>query len=836
MRVCSYRAKVPTRPFVVMLLVLLSIPLLFLPDDAPAQQKRRLPVVRIGFVMDGPSDRLKQTRAQFEKEITDLLGGEFDVRFPETKQIMGNWTEKAVSDGINRLLADPGVDMVIALGVLASNDAAIRGDLPKPVLAPIVLDVDLQGLPQKDGASGVKNLSYTALPNPFRSDLEMFQRIVPFKKLALLTAPYYGGTTLQEFQQRFSQVVKDLGLELQRIYVGESAREALAKLEPDVEAVYLPPLQHLSAEEHDRLIKGLIGCKLPSFSHRGRWEVERGAFAGLATEETSSRLARRTALNIQRILLGEDAGTLSYAFPARERLTINMATARAIGVYPPFSVLGEAELLDEEVVEIKTRRTLAGTVQEAIAANLDLAAQDRTVAAGEQEVKGARSGLLPQVEVSALGLIIDDDRAEASFGSQAEQTVTGTASLSQVIYADPAWANLSIQKHLQTAREEEREAVRLDITLESATNYLDVLRAKAVERIEKQNLNLTRSNLELARVRQSVGISGPAEVYRWESAIANSRQVLLQATSRRQQAERALNRLLNRPLNELFTTEDVGLKDPILMTSDERFSKSVNNPWALAVFSSFMVKEGLANSVEQRALDAAIAAQERLLASAKRSFWVPTAALSGEVTQFLAEEGAGKEPITIPGFPGGASLPRADDTDWGVGVSVSLPLFEGGLRFADKKRAIEELARLRIERQSTRERIALAIETAVLRIQASYPSIDLSSDARKTSLKNLELVQDSYSLGVVSVIDLIDAQTSALVSSQVAANAVYDFLIDLMEMERAANDFDFFKTPDERAAWFNRVEEYFRENEAMRPAPYCTPEEYLERKGGRKEE
>jgi outer membrane protein len=817
------------------LLILLSVLLFFLPDDAPAQQKRKLPLVRIGFVMDGPWDRLKETQAEFEKEIADLLGGEFDVRFPEAKQIMGNWTEKAVSDGINRLLADPQVDMVIALGMLASNDASIRGDLPKPVLAPVVLDVYLQGLPEKEGRSGVKNLSYTAFPNPFRRDLEMFLRIVPFKKFALLSAPYYR-TTLQAFGERFPRIARELGLKMQIILVGESVQEALAQLEPDVEAVYLPPLLHLPAEEHDRLVKALIRCRLPSFSLRGRWDVERGVFAGLATEETFSRLARRTALNIQRILLGEDAGTLPYAFPARERLTINMATARAIKVYPPFSVLGEAELLDEEAVEIKRKSSLVSTVQEAIAANLDLAAQDRTVAAGKQEVKRARSDLLPQVEVSALGRIIDEDRAEASFGSQAEQTVTGTASLSQVIYADPAWANLSIQKHLQTAREEEREAVRLDITLESATNYLDVLRAKAVERIEKQNLNLTRSNLELARVRQSVGISGPAEVYRWESAIANSRQVLLQATSRRQQAERALNRLLNRPLNELFTTEDVGLKDPILMTSDERFSKSVNNPWALAVFSSFMVKEGLANSVEQRALDAAIAAQERLLASAKRSFWAPTAALSGEVTQFLAEEGAGKEPITIPGFPGGASLPRADDTDWGVGVSVSLPLFEGGLRFADKKRAIEELARLRIERQSTRERIALAIETAVLRIQASYPSIDLSSDARKTSLKNLELVQDSYSLGVVSVIDLIDAQTSALVSSQVAANAVYDFLIDLMEMERAANDFDFFKTPDERAAWFNRVEEYFRENEAMRPAPYCTPEEYLERKGGRKEE
>ncbi len=309
------RPKSLTRPFMIRLLILLSIPLLFLPDDAPAQQKRRLPVVRIGFVIDGPWDRLKETQAEFEKEIADLLGGEFDVRFPETKQIMGNWTDKAVSDGINRLLADPGVDLVIALGVLASNDAAIRGDLPKPVLAPVVLDVDLQGLPQKDGASGVKNLSYTAFPNPFRRDLEMFQRIVPFKKLALLSAAYYGGTTLQEFDQRFPQVVKELGLEVQRITVGESAKEALAKIEPDVEAVYLPPLLHLSPEEHERLIKGLIGCKLPSFSLLGRWDVERGVFAGLATEETFPRLARRTALNIQRILLGEDAGYPSVRLP-----------------------------------------------------------------------------------------------------------------------------------------------------------------------------------------------------------------------------------------------------------------------------------------------------------------------------------------------------------------------------------------------------------------------------------------------------------------------------------------------------------------------------------------
>jgi hypothetical protein len=115
-------------------------------------------------------------------------------------------------------------------------------------------------------------------------------------------------------------------------------------------------------------------------------------------------------------------------------------------------------------------------------------------------------------------------------------------------------------------------------------------------------------------------------------------------------------------------------------------------------------------------------------------------------------------------------------------------------------------------------------------MQASGPSIDLSRDARETSLKNLDLVTDSYSLGVVSVIDLIDAQASALVSSQVAANAVYNFLIDLMELERAANHFDFFRTREERDAWLERLEKYLQENEAMRSRPYCAPDESLERK------
>ena len=62
---------------------------------------------------------------------------------------------------------------------------------------------------------------------------------------------------------------------------------------------------------------------------------------------------------------------------------------------------------------------------------------------------------------------------------------------------------------------------------------------------------------------------------------------------------------------------------------------------------------------------------------------------------------------------------------------------------------------------------------------------------------------------MLSIIDLLDAQNASLVADQVAANSIFDFLIDLMEVQRAVGKFDFFLSVEEREAWFNRLEAFF---------------------------
>jgi outer membrane protein TolC len=521
------------------------------------------------------------------------------------------------------------------------------------------------------------------------------------------------------------------------------------------------------------------------------------------------------ALNVQRILLGEDAGTFAVDFPEREALIINMATARAINVYPSFALETVGELINQERKGVDRHLNLRSAMEEAIQANLDLAANEREVAAGEKEIPIASSARLPQLEIAATGIIIDEDRATATF--QPERVFSPSLTLTQLIYSDSANANVTIQRRFQEAREHDRERLRLDIAQEAASTYLGVLRTKTTERILKNNLEVTRSNLQLARVREAIGAAGPAEVYRWESEIAANRSEVITAAARRNQAEIALNRILNRPVEEGFLTDEIDLADPLLQYVQEQIRPYLSSRHYFSIFRDFMVTEGLGNAPELLAFDAAIAARERSLTASRRSFFAPDIVFQGSVERPF-RGGASSSGLVLPPdlFPG-ADFALPNDIDWTLFFDISLPLFTSGERPAVRDQDIEELSRLRFERASTAERIEQRIRSALHRAGASFAGIRLAEQAAEAAGNNLDLVTDSYSRGAVSIIDLLDAQNAFLVADEAAENALYDFLIDLMEAERSVGRLCFLMEPEEREALFERADAFCLELGAIPP-------------------
>ena len=379
--------------------------------------------------------------------------------------------------------------------------------------------------------------------------------------------------------------------------------------------------------------------------------------------------------------------------------------------------------------------------------------------------------------------------------------------MSQLIYSDSARANVDIQGHLQTSREQVRERTRLDVALDGAAAYLDVLRAKAFERIQRDNLTVIRSNLELAETRRRIGVARQSEVIRWENEIANNRRDVIRANAQRNLAEIELNRLLNRPLEESFATVESDLDDPNLLTTAAQLEPYVGNPVAFDIFRDFMTEEGLARAPELRELDAAIRSQRRTVVAAERAFWAPTVALQADVTGIeTGGVGSGTLGLNLP-FP--SALSRPNGLNWTIGFSASVPVFSGGARRAELGRAREVLDERLLDRRAAAERLEQRIRSTLHQVGASYAAIELAWLAADAARRNQALVTDAYEQGVVPILDLLDAQNAALVADQVAASVVYDYLIDLMRVQRAIGRFDFLMTSDEHQVFLKRLEAFF---------------------------
>ncbi|MFW2368300.1 MAG: TolC family protein [Desulforhopalus sp.] len=780
--------------------VFLSIPQVGMAEEPAQHDTAQLPSFNIGIVTDGPYAYKPDLVAVFTQEIRLMAEGEFLVDFPESMVLEGDSTPGGINRHLDMLLNNPDVDLVLALGTLASTEALKKTDLMKPVVAPFVFDTRLQKAPKDQVGSGVNNLFYLNLGTPLDQELITFRKLVPFKKLGLL---------LDERDVNgvpaIAKLSKSLGFEhsidIHLIPVGNSADAAIAQIPEKTKAVMVGPLWQIAPEELKVLSDRLIDKKVAAFAMTNFEYAEMGFFATTMPEGALGQLARQVAINIQEIMLGENPGTLPVVFAKSQKLSINMATARAIGIYPSLDYMTGANLLNEQRDDIERRVTLPQVVDEALAANLDLAAAEREVLAGSYAVGEAKSALLPQIFIGTAGRTIDGDRARLAQGTTPEKAWIGNLSASQQIYSESRWAGYSVEKNLQTGRESSRDTVRLNIIYEASTAYLDVLRRKTIEQLQKDNMQLTQSNLERAQIRLSTGVAGPDELYRWQTKYANDRQVVLRAESATMDSMQGLNRILNRPLLEEFIAEETDLSDPLLIGGNRLFYQLIHNPFYFGKFNAFAVQAGLDASPELKVLDAAIAAQERLIVKSRREYWAPTISLEANVDYLFSGSGEGQRNEDLTGL---------DDTDWQVGVVAQLPLIEGGRKGATLGRNQEQLLQLKTERQGTAERISQRVLQSLNSTRASYPSINLSRDAVDAARRNLLLVSDSYVQGIRSIIDLLDAQNQALNAELDAANAVYNFLIDFMGVQRSIGEFFTFMPSEDREVWIEQVKDYMQ--------------------------
>lgn len=763
------------------------------------------PPLRVGILVDGDSAQVEQTFLPLlEQETYQLLGRDYDVSFPEAKRRSGDWSIEQIREQFDALVRDQDVEVVVCLGVLASYHACHSGPYDKPVFAPWVIDQRLPGIPATGAASGVRNLNYLITSSGLEQDAMSIRRLLPVKRLhfvADLLFPQVVPGLLDYVSSSFGAH----GMEV--VIVGAQADSAavLAQLPPDAEFAYITPLFRFSPEEKKKLFDGLKQRRIPSFSLFGEEEVIMGAMAGTAGGADFLRFYRRMALNIQRAMSGEDPGTFPVLVEEGDKLKLNMETARAVGWYPNWELQNTAELINEEPAATERELSLRDVVLLAVERNLEIQARVAELAAAEAYYDGLRAQRRPQITSELTQVQLDEDTAAASFGSQSERSTTGRLVLEQLLYSDGVNAAVQAQAYVLEAQRYELEALKLDLAREAAERFLNYLKARTLYRIEKDNVAQSISHLETAQSRRRIGIGNPSEVYRWESQVAGDKSRAIRAQNQAKAALYALNQIINEPnQEELLVAIEPDLSGESLMTGQGRLQPYVANAFVFEKFRAFMVMVGLEQAPELKRLDALVEARKRRVLADKRAFYRPTAALQGSYSYvFDRKEG---EPLALPGL----TLPTVPDDRWSVALNLSLPLFQGGARAASLRQSTLEEKQLTLTRASAAQQIELAVRASLRNVGAASAAIDLSRVSADAARQNMGLVDDAYRKGLASAIDVLDAQNAALVAEQAAANAVYDFLIELFSFQRASANFDFFINAQEREAFFRRLAQFYQ--------------------------
>ncbi len=780
-------------------LVFLIIVFSLIASAGPCQAAKGKNSVTIGVLLDGKNIRGEEFVALLTSEISKLLGATYTVRIPREKILEAGWSGQVAGINYNRLVKDPAVDIIVGAGIVTGSVIAARKTYKKPVILMGIIDPHLQGVELAGkNSTGIDNFTCILFDHSIERDLDLFYSVYPYKKVGIAASHEFLKFAGID-NHSFKTIMKKNNAEYVRLPARHAITDVLAAL-GDVDAVYLGYMGRFEGNEKIQLIRALNERNLPTFGD-SVVEVKNGVLGAAGPERHMLKLARRISLDIEAWLSGENLSAMPIRIGFEEKLTLNMKTAGKIGFSPKFTTLSSADQVFPVDEEGKQVMSLPFVMKQALRSSLDVAISETDVDTAQKEVALARTQYFPVVGASGSSVVIDREVAKISSGTKAERTATGALSVEQLVFSEAQMANMTVKRHLLDAARYDFKTAQLDAVLDAAVAYFNALKAKTALYVQKENVELTRKHLAISKQRQTVGYSGPSDVYRWESNLASATTDLLEARNNYRLSKILLNRKLNRPLAEAFALKDTLLTSGLYESYiHNKATETIDTPATLKIYTEFLIDEAMRNASEIKNLKAGMAGVERELASLRRKRFVPLVGISAEGQHVFARDGIDA---------GIVGVSYVEDA-WSAALNFSWPLYSGGATDVKIRKSKIELKRLKKQLEKTKQGLEFNVRKTVLDAVVKWVNLESSTRSADLAKKSLNLVQDSYSKGSVSIVDLADAQNSALNAELAALNGVYEFFESMITAERAVGFFKILATKEQNDAFISRFKTYFK--------------------------
>jgi outer membrane protein len=430
----------------------------------------------------------------------------------------------------------------------------------------------------------------------------------------------------------------------------------------------------------------------------------------------------------------------------------------------PPAALSQAQ---ENAIAKTDTLTLEECISVAMGQNPDAIIGMKTVQSAKADVLGAVANFLPHLSASSSyshsaqsyldplsGITVDGVEIPERYLERTSDSYSASLSLRQSIFQGGYnFSSLAYARAGHQAAKDEYTQTRQSLALEVKVRYYDLLKTSRLVQVAEEQVRHSEEQVKLEENMFEIGASTEANVLRAKVQLGEDRLGLITARNNLSIARANLNDILGRDLDmQVQVVDNLEVQKPLL---------ELSSLTELALSEQPAVKIAVAQHRQARAS----------LGMAK-SGRLPTLSASGSYSWY------------------DSSLPKdasdwQDHDSWSVGLSLSIPIFDGFSTKANIRQAQLNSAIAEEQLKQARREVALAVKQAFLSVKEAEQRIQVTEESLSLAEEERRLAEERYRLGASFLLELIDSQVAYSTAQTNYITALYDYKLALAQLEQA---------------------------------------------------
>jgi outer membrane protein TolC len=405
-----------------------------------------------------------------------------------------------------------------------------------------------------------------------------------------------------------------------------------------------------------------------------------------------------------------------------------------------------ANVPSEELPSTIERVTLKEAIEQALARNPSLVVAEREIDRSQALLREARAGYWPTLTGNATYTRLDNDRTANLGGVNrvlvGRDSLGANVTLSVPLVSAPAWVRASQAGDSVKVAMGSKADARRQIVISTARAYLTIVSQSRVVAVDDEAVRVARAHYEFAHTRLTGGVGNRIDEVRAAQQLATATTQLESAYFGLARSREALGVLL-------------GVAGPVDVSEEPELPKMP--PMATALDLATRRSDVNVADLRVRAADQ--------VKSGDWAYYMPS--LVGQFQPFY------QNPATL----------TQPETGWQAFLVLSLPFYDGGLRYglAEEHAALAAEARAQLDgivRQAKSD-----VRTAYEELRRADAALQSAHNAARLAKESLDLATLAYRAGATTNLEVIDAERQArdaATADAIAEDAARQARLDLL--------------------------------------------------------